>query len=244
MSARSVRDWREDDGPASAGWLDQTGEPVAAAPDAQQLVLVDAADRPLARLCLRPRLGLDLPRYSYHLGRVVHAAAELGLFRAQQTLLLGNDHTGDSELAGLACAPQLGFDAQVEALSLLVQAALARVSADRPAFGERLIVELAGLRDAEGRSPFWQGLGRCFYAGDPAAAQARFGDAWRSHLAALLPRQTLYLSFLSEAAQAAAGRVGTPGRAAEQALKACGFAFAQHLRIDDGGALLELPLAR
>ena len=43
-----------------------------------------------ASLRLVPRLGLRLPRYHFRLGRVVHAAAELGLFRLQTTLLLGN----------------------------------------------------------------------------------------------------------------------------------------------------------
>ena len=229
------------DGALLAGWLNQTGVPVQAQPQPGDiaLVLADAEDRPVACLRLRPRLGLDLPRYSYHLGRVVHAAAELQLFRAQQTLLLGNDHTGESELAELACAPALEFEQQVGALTVLIEAALARIAAQREGFGHCLVAELAGRRDADGRSPFWLGLGRFFYAGDPDEAQARLGDAWRSHLAALLPRQTLYLSFLGEAAQAAVGQAGQPAAAAAQALRACGFDFAQHLRIDDGGPLLE-----
>jgi len=227
-----------------AGWLNQAGVAVPAEPDAGDvgLVLVDPQDVPIACLRLRPRIGLAVPRYSYHLGRVVHAAAELNLFLAQQTLLLGNDHTGESELSDLACAPGLSEAQQVEALKQLVRAALERIQAQRQAFGQRLIVELAGPRDALGRSPVWQGLGGMFYSGDPDAAQARFGEAWRSHLAALLPRQTLYLSFLHEAAQAALGQVGAPGLAAAQALRACGLVFSQHVRIDDGGPLMEACL--
>jgi len=218
-------------------WINQTGvavQPLPAAGDIG-LLLADVEGHAIACLRLRPKLGLDLPRYSYHLGRVVHAAAELNLFSTQPTLMLGNDHTGDSELADLACAPGLDVDAQVAALRTLIHAALDHVE---PC--QRVIVELAGPRDAaSGESPFWQGLGRFFYDGNPAEAQARHGDAWRSHLAALLPRQTLYLSFLSDAAQAALGQVGAPGLAAAQALRECGFAFAQHVRIDDGGPLLE-----
>ena len=231
-----VREQRADE-PLPLSWINQTGVPVQPLPAAGEigLLLVDADGHAIACLRLRAHLGLALPRYSYHLGRVVHAAAELNLFSTQQTLMLGNDHTGDSELADLACAPGLDFDARVAALRTLIHAAQASVDP-----GQRVIVELAGLRDpTTGQSPFWQGLGRFFYDGDPALAQAQHGDAWRSHLAALLPRQTLYLSFLSEAAQAAVGQVGDPGLAAAQALKECGFAFAQHVRIDDGGAVLE-----
>lgn len=236
-------------------WVNQTGFGLSLAetPESDQsewLVLADAhSDSPLACLRLVPQLGLRLPRYSYHVGRVVHAAAELGLFRTQRTLLLGNDHTGESELADLACAPGLPAELQVAYLRALVQAALARIAAAPGTYGETLIVELAGLRDhpgagaeAESNSPFWRGLGAHFYAGQPSQAQARFGDAWRSHLAALLPRQTLYLSFLSEAAQAAVGLVGEAGQAAAAALAASGFGDAQHVRIDDGGPLWQLRL--
>nr|WP_295080911.1 arginine N-succinyltransferase [uncultured Roseateles sp.] len=240
-------------------WVNQTGFglSVAETPEADQaewLVLADAEnDQPLACLRLVRQLGMRLPRYSYHVGRVVHAAAELGLFCTQRTLLLGNDHTGESELADLAFAPGLPAERQVAYLSALVQAALARIAESPSAYGEVLIVELAGLRDAPGdtpsdgaetasTSPFWRGLGAHFYEGQPSQAQARFGDAWRSHLAALLPRQTLYLSFLSEAAQAAVGQVGAPGLAAAAALAASGFGDAQHVCIDDGGPLWQLRL--
>ena len=233
-----VREQRADE-LLPGSWINQTGVPVQPRPAGGDvgLLLADADDLPIACLRLRHRLGLDLPRYSYHLGRVVHAAAELNLFSTQPTLMLGNDHTGDSELADLACAPGLDVDAQGVALRTLIRAAQ-----DRAKPGHRVIVEVAGLRDAAGRSPFWQGLGRFFYDGDPALAQAQHGDAWRSHLAALLPRQTLYLSFLSEAAQAAVGQVGASGLAAAQALKQCGFSFAQHVRIDDGGPVLAWTL--
>ncbi len=237
-----VRVQRAEDAARMAGWINQAGRPVAdaLASDAIALVLVDAQDQVQACLRLRLRMGLERPRYSYHLGRIVHAAPELHLFSAQQTLLLGNDHTGQSELTDLACAPGLAPAEQTLALGALLQEALAHWSQRRPAGVDRLIVELAGLRDARGASPFWQGLGQHFYEGDPDQAQARFGEDWCSHLAALLPRQLLYVSFLSEAAQAALGRVGSPGEAAAKALQAAGLRFSQHVRIDDGGPVMVL----
>lgn len=243
MSHR-IRQQGLDDAAMLNRWTTQTGAVLPAEPADGDISLVLIDDQQQAKACLRlrPRLGLTLPRYSFHLGRIVHASSELGLFRVQPTLLLGNDHTGESELADLACAPELVMDEQVEALSLLVQAALAHIAADRETFGDRLIVELAGTRDEAGTSPFWQGLGQHFYVGDPAAAQAELGEAWRSHLSTLLPKQALYLSFLSEAAQAAAGQLGEAGQAAARALRRHGFAVAQHLRIDDGGPIFERTL--
>lgn len=242
-----LRPWRAEDAAhiRAAGWRNQTGAALQLdAPAEQWLLLADPEDeRPLACLRLVARLGqAPLPRYSYHLGQIVHAAAELGLFRAQPTLLLGNDHTGESELADLACAPELDVAQQQTALQRLMRAALETMAAQPERYGRQLLIELAGPREPSGASPFWQGLGAHFFSGDPAAAEARLGEAWRSHLAALLPRQTLYLSFLSPEAQAAVGQVGDAGRAAAAAAASLGFADSSHVRIDDGGPVWGLRL--
>lgn len=207
---------------------------VTATPVGQRLALADGS----ADLQLVPRLGLTLPRYHFHVGRVVHAAQELGLFRVQTTLLLGNDHTGQSELTGLRCAPGLAAAAQTAALQRLIEAACGLMREHPQDFGDTLVAELPGWRDAAGASPFWQALGARFYAGDPAEAQARLGDGWRSHLAALLPRQTIYLSFLGTAAEASLARADDGALPALAALRAAGFQPPAHVRIDDGGPVL------
>ena len=184
-------------------------------------------------LLLFARLGLQTPRYHLRLGRVVHAAAELDLFRVQTTLLLSNDLTGESELVITDAGADPGAT---------LRAALAQIAADRASYGEQLVVELPGWRDAQGRSPFWDAFGARFYNGDPVAAEARLGPAWRSHLAALLPRQLVYLSFLGEAAEACAGRVAEPFEATQRLLLAQGFEPSGQLRIDDGGPVLRLRL--
>lgn len=240
MNAIRIRAAVPADAAALAGWLNQAGAPVdtdtAVAGEGLWLA-VDADDRALACLRLREQLGLTLPRYSYHVGQAVHAAAELSLFQRQATLLLGNDRTGDAELADIACAPALPEALQEQALQRLIDAAFERIAAEPQRFGERLVVELAGWRDAAGRSPFWQGLGAHFCPCDPAAAQAEMGEAWRSHLAALLPRQLLYLSFLDAAAQSAVAQAGDVAPALLRVLRSRGFAASQHVRIDDAGPI-------
>jgi arginine N-succinyltransferase len=211
---------------------------LSAEPGGLRVALADGS----ASLLLVPRLGLTLPRYHFHIDRVVHAAAELGLFRVQTTLLLGNDHTGHAELAELHTAPGLSPAEAGRALGELVAAAQAQTVARPDDFGTWLVAELPGWRDAAGVSPFWQGLGARFYGGDPGAAEARLGPAWRSHLAALLPRQTVYLSFLGEAAERSLARPAFEPAAA--ALRAAGFQPASHVRIDDGGPVLAWRVAR
>lgn len=182
---------------------------------------------------ITPRLGLDLPRYHLRLGRVVHAAAELQLFRVQTTLLLSNDLTGETEL-------HLSPDTLDPAPA--VEAAQRQAAAAPAQHGSQLVVELPGWRDAAGRSPFWEAFGARFFKGDPAAAEAQLGPAWRTHLAALLPRQLVYLSFLGEAAEACAGRVRADAEPLVQALSALGFEPSGQLRLDDGGPVMRRRL--
>jgi arginine N-succinyltransferase len=182
---------------SSASWV---FDELLGADGLQALRLQDPAGATLAELKIAHDIGLQEPRAWYHVGCVVHAARPLRLFQRRRTLQLGNDLTGASELAAISWRRE-GLDqaSQAELLGRLLKEAVRRVAAERP--GQALIVELAGLRDAQGQAPFWQGLGRHFYAGD--ASQR--GGSWRSWVAALLPRQPVYACFLPDAAQAAIG---------------------------------------
>jgi arginine N-succinyltransferase len=214
---------------------------VPGAHDAEQWWLLPAADgRPLACARLRRAIGLRQPRHWYHVGCVVHAAPELGLFHRLHTLQLGNDHTGASELADIAWDSEaLDLPAQASALQALLQQLLGHVAAARAHYAPQLIVELPGPRDAAGQSPFWQGLGRFFYGGDPLAAARRFGPAWRSHVAALMPRQPVYTAFLADPARAAIAQTPASHRVLVDALWQAGLRYGHHIAIDDGGPVFE-----
>jgi arginine/ornithine N-succinyltransferase beta subunit len=113
----------------------------------------------------------------------------------------------------------------------LIAHAQALVKIEPQRWATRLIAELPGVRDTASRSPFWQGLGRHFHSGDAQADATRFGaEAWRAHVAALLPRQLIYISFLARDASVQAQRA---------ALERARLRFAEHVRIDDGGPVVE-----
>ena len=206
--------------------------------------------------CVRVRrgVGLERPRYWYHVGCAVHAAPALDLYHRQRTLLLGNDLTGAWEIADLAChAVALDRVGQVALLRQLLAAALRRI-ADRRAAAPvaasdagddaRVICELPGVRDAAGRSAFWDSLGHHFYEGDPWLAAERFGPAWKTHVAALLPREPLLVSFLSVPAQQALGRAAASAAIQAEVLHAAGLRAGQHVTIDDAGPVFEGDLDR
>lgn len=210
--------------------------------EGEHMLVADTGEGGAVLGCLRlsAAIGLRQPRYWYHVGCVVHAARELDLFQRQRTLLLGNNHTGASELADIAWARSgVPLAEQALVLNQLVQTAMLLMARRREAFASHLVVELPGRRDAAGQAPFWQGLGRQFCRRDPLLAREQFGDDWRAHAAALLPRQTVYASFLPAAAQEAIAQASPAARVLQEVLEAAGLRYSHHISIDDGGPVLE-----
>ena len=106
-------------------------------------------------------VGLDEPWYNYHVGTQVHASRKLGVYTAAPTLFLANDHTGNSELCSLFL--DHGFR-QAKNGPLLAKSRLLFIAEFAERFAPKVIAELRGRLDADGRSPFWEGLGRHFFA--------------------------------------------------------------------------------
>lgn len=243
-----VRQARQADLPLLHSWLAPgaaTDLPARGSRRETWLVATQAGSaRPLACLRLRRAIGLDLPRHWYHVGCVVHAAPELGLFHRLQTLQLGNDLSGASELADIAWQPDLDAAAQAQVLAPLLAAALDRLRRAPPLAGttDLLLAELPGVRDAQGHSPFWHGLARPFYGGDPQQAAQRFGPAWRSHAAVLMPRQPVYSAFLPPDAQAAIGQAHPGSAVLAGLLRRAGLRPSGHVTIDQGAPVLVAPL--
>lgn len=202
-------------------------------------------DRPLGQVLLRRHAGAQTLRHWYHQGLLVNAAPELGIHQRQQTLLLCNDLTDASELSALRC------DDADEArgpsiLAALVQASvcwLAREHQLAPGVAPRLFAELPGLRDAQGHSPFWRGLGQHFVSFTPGQAERRFGPQWLRDLAPLMPRHPLLVALLADPAQAALSRAAPEAALLAQALSHEGLADGEHVTVFDGGPVYEAPLA-
>jgi arginine/ornithine N-succinyltransferase beta subunit len=230
--------------------LVRTPEAPAMAPPAQEpggwWLSAQAADgRVLGGLNCQPEQGRSRARCSFHVGRVVHSAPELGLHQVQTTLQLGHDTTGEAELSGLWLAAGTS-DVAAEVCDALLQAALAALAeASTPA--RWVTVELPGWQDATGHSPFWDGLVRHFLpagSADRAEGLLRHGPAFNTHLGTMLPRQLIHAAFLPAAAQQAMGRCAASHEPWMAALQRAGFADWRHCRIDDGGPLLALPRRR
>lgn len=180
--------------------------------------------------------GLREPWYSYRRGLAVTASRELNVYRQQPTLFLTNDLTGASSLCSLFLSQPYRHSLNGRLLSRARFIHMAEFAGD---FSSRVIAEMRGLSDSQGRSPFWDSLGQHFFRMDFARADYLTGTGSKSFIAEMMPRFPLYSCFLSAEAQAAMGRVHPDSEPALAMLLEEGLQDQGYIDIFDGGVTLE-----
>src|SRR5690348_8565877 len=101
-------------------------------------------------------VGLSEPWYNYHVGTLVHASRTLGVYTVTPTLFLSNDHTGHSELCSLFLDERYRVGRNGP---LLAKSRLLFIAEFSELFATKIFAELRGRLEADGTSPFWEGLG-------------------------------------------------------------------------------------
>ena len=134
----------------------------------------------------RPRSDCSEPWYNYHVGTLVHASRALGVYTVAPTLFLANDHTGHTELCSLFLDQAL--PPRQERRAARRRAACCSSPSSRDRFAPKVIAELRGRLDADGRSPFWEGLGRHFFAMEYSTADYLTGIGQKAFIAELMPQ--------------------------------------------------------
>ncbi len=200
-------------------------------------VLEDLESKKIAGTCaIAAAVGLRQPWYSYRVGLVVHASQELNIFTQTPTLFLSNDHTGHSELCSLFLDPEYRVGKNG---SLLSKSRFLFLAHCRERFSKRIIAELRGVSDADGKSPFWESLGRHFFSMEFSEADYLTGIGKKSFVAELMPKHPLYSSFLTPEAQAVIGKTHELTAPARAMLESEGFRFEGHVDIFDAGPAVE-----
>jgi arginine N-succinyltransferase len=224
------------------GWAEKTFQGSAERADADYLfVLEDDDGRVVGISAVAGAVGKREPWYNFRLGLTVSASQELGIHREIPTLFLANDLTGHSELCSLFLHAdyRTGLNGR-----LLSKARLLFIAEFRELFGDKVIAEMRGMSDADGRSPFWESLGRHFFKMDFSRADYLTGVGNKSFIAELMPKFPLYTCFLAQDAQATIGRVHTNTEPALAMLKAEGFSYQGYVDIFDAGPAIEAETDR
>lgn len=210
-------------------------------PDERYLfVLEDRGSDRIVGVCgIDAAVGLRQAWYSYRVGLAVHASQELGIFTQTPTLFLSNDHTGQSELCSLLLHPDSRRDGMGAFLS---KSRFLFMAQHRARFATKVIAELRGVSDDEGRSPFWESLGRRFFSMDFSQADYLTGMGRKSFVAELMPKHPLYTSFLTPEAQAVIGQTHETTTPARRLLEQEGLRYEGHVDIFDAGPVLEIDI--
>lgn len=196
------------------------------------MLVVERDARVVAVSGIFPRVGAEWPFYSYRLTRQANRSLAVGRVKAQTLLNLVNDFDGETEIGMLFVDPTMRGGALGK---LAARGRYLFIAAHRGWFGRRVMAELRGWQDAEGRSPVWEAIGRHFYDMDFQEADRTGALTGNQFIADLGPRYPLYISLLPAAAQAALGRPHDDGRPAFEMLMAEGFHAGDYVDIFDGG---------
>ena len=181
-------------------------------------------------------VGLKEPWYNYHVGTLVHASRALNVYTVAPTLFLANDHTGHSELCSLFLDHQFRHGKNGV---LLAKSRLLFIAEFADRFSAKIIAELRGLLDASGKSPFWEGLGRHFFAMEYSTADYLTGIGQKSFIAELMPKHPVYVNLLPKTARDAIGAVHADTAPARAMLEQEGFRYEGYVDIFDAGPTFE-----
>jgi arginine N-succinyltransferase len=185
-------------------------------------------------------VGMREPWYNFRLGTAVHASQELGLYQRHRTLVLCNDLTDSTELCTLFLLPRWRRSGNGTLLSRIRFLFLAEFP---HLFQPRTIAEMRGRLDEQGKSPFWEGLGRHFFRMEFQQADTLVGIGHKAFIAEMLPRHTVYVDLLPRSTRNAIGEVHMETESALRILEGEGFSQRGYVDIFDGGPVVECDTA-
>ncbi|HLT05350.1 MAG TPA: arginine/ornithine succinyltransferase subunit alpha [Pseudomonas sp.] len=179
--------------------------------------------------------GYSEPFYSFRNETFVHVSRELNIHNKTHALSLCHDLTGNSLLTSFFV--EVG-KAPPPADELISRGRLLFVADYPERFADSMVVDMIGISDANGDSPFWDGVGRHFFGMSYAEAEHLSGVKSRSFLAELMPHYPIYVPLLSDEAQEAMGEVHPDAQASFDILTREGFETEHYIDIFDGGPTL------
>lgn len=200
-------------------------------------VLEDTETKQIAGISgVEVAVGLKEPFYSYRIVKQVHSSKALDVYKSYDTLVLSNDYTNTSELCSLFLHPDYRKGQNGKFLS---RVRFMFIAAFRSYFEEKLIAEMRGVSDENGRSPFWDDFGSHFFDIDFSKADYLSGTGDKVFIAELMPRYPVYVDLLSQKARDVLGVCHPHTLPAAKMLMAEGLKYQGFVDIFDGGPTLE-----
>ena len=204
-------------------------------------VLEDLSTREIVGTAgISARVGGFDPFYTYEIRQETYSHAPLKIEKQIAVLHLKETHRGPTEIGSLFLHPDHRRHGLGRLLSL---GRFLFMAAFRERFDTTIIAELRGYIDPQGKSPFWESVGRHFFGGDFSQADFLSGLGNKEFIADLMPEHPIYVTLLPPDVQAVIGAVHHDSKPALGLLQGEGFQITNEVDIFDAGPLVRASVA-
>ncbi|MFZ4404609.1 MAG: arginine N-succinyltransferase [Pseudobdellovibrionaceae bacterium] len=175
----------------------------------------------------------QVPHCFFKIFKKDHFSQDLGLGFIHQVLRFQLDTDGPSEIGGLLV--DKSYRKRPEKLGKQISLSRFMYMGLYPnKFESRVLCELTPPLTDEGRSEFWEALGRRF-TGLPYQEADMLSQSHKEFIESLFPEEDIYLCLLDAKARLVLGRVGEATKPAQHLLESIGFTYLDEVDPFDGG---------
>jgi arginine N-succinyltransferase len=173
------------------------------------------------------------PNFSYKILKKERFSRELGVGFIHQILRLNANIDGPTEVGGLVV--DRGYRRRPEKVGRMISLSrFVYIGMEPGRFETELHSEMAPPLTDEGRSEFWEALGRRF-TGMPYQEADQISSQNNGFIQSLFPEEDIYLALLDSRARLVLGRVGEETQPALHLLNRIGFRYKEEVDPFDGG---------
>lgn len=164
--------------------------------------LVDADDRLLGVSGIVARAGSEEPYFNFRRDFQQTYSQSLAEGRSIDRLILTTENMNKSVFSAFFIGPEYNTALHTE---LLARARILYMAQEPQRFCEQVIVEFVGVTNAQAESPFWNAVGKAFFAMEYDEAEHLSATRRKHFIGELIPAYPLYVSLLPGEAQAVLG---------------------------------------
>jgi len=173
------------------------------------------------------------PNFSFKILKKERFSKDLGIGFIHQILRLNINTDGPTEVGGLVL--DRTYRRRPEKLGRIISLArFGYIAQFIDRFEHEVHAEMAPPLTEEGRSEFWEALGRRF-TGMPYKEADQISSQNNKFIQSLFPEEDIYLCLLDSKARLVLGRVGEETQAAQHLLQKIGFKYKEEVDPFDGG---------
>lgn len=173
------------------------------------------------------------PNFSFKVEKKERFSRELGIGFIHQILRLRANYDGPTEVGGLVV--DRSYRRRPEKVGRLISLSrFVYLGMEESRFEKELHAEMAPPLTEEGRSEFWEALGRRF-TGMPYQEADVISHQNNQFIESLFPQEDIYLCLLDSKARLVLGRVAEETQAALHLLNKIGFKYKDEVDPFDGG---------